>query len=73
MTQAANLAGPKISTKDLNILGFLVDIAAIVLLLLSFSIGWRFWTSWFSQTDSLVCSICLGLGFAIALTRSFAI
>ena len=69
MTQAANLAGSKISSKDVNILGFLVDIAAIILLLLSFAIGWRFWTSWFSQTDSLVCSMCIGLGFVVAVSR----
>jgi hypothetical protein len=69
MTEAANLARAKVVTEEGNIFGFLVDFAAIVLLILSFAIGWRFWAGWLSQTDSLVCTICLGVGFAIAVVR----
>ncbi|MCU0718194.1 MAG: hypothetical protein MUC83_00705 [Pirellula sp.] len=69
MTDVANLAGSKVLTKEGNVLAFLVDIAAILLLILSFAIGWRFWAGWLSQTDSLVCTICLGLGFVIAVAR----
>lgn len=69
MTEIAKRADSKVSAKEESLLAFLVDVAAILLLILSFTVGWRFWVSWFSQTDSLVCSICLGLGFVIAVVR----
>lgn len=66
-TSSGVKAKEKLATADLLL--YLVDLAAIVLLVGSFLIGFRFWESWFSETDSIVCTICIVSGVVMAVLR----
>jgi hypothetical protein len=50
--------------------GFVVDI--VVLGCFALLVGGSFWKNWFSETDSLVCSVCLAIGLIVALIRGIA-
>lgn len=50
-------------------IGYSIQGSAVLLFVVSVLVGWGFWMNWFSKTDSLVCSICLALGFGIAFAR----
>jgi hypothetical protein len=51
--------------------GYSILGTGVMLFLVSLLVGWSFWLNWFSKTDSLACSICIGVGVAVALVRGF--
>ncbi|XZE20270.1 hypothetical protein SH449x_000134 [Pirellulaceae bacterium SH449] len=53
------------------LLAYSIDLACLLLLCLSFALGSRFWRGWFSEIDSVVCSVCIAVGFVIAVCMGF--
>jgi len=49
---------------------FWIEVVAGALLIAAFFVGIDFWKEWFSSTDRIICSVCVGLGLMVALFRS---
>lgn len=56
-----------------NLVHYLVDITAVAMLIGAFAVGFRFWESWFAETDSVVCTICIAFGVLLALLRGLTL
>jgi hypothetical protein len=54
-------------------LGIVADLVAAVLMVITIFMGLGFWREWFSQTDSIVCSVCLALGVTVAFVRGIVL
>lgn len=69
MSATARPAPQEIGVNSRLPLELSVDVASLMLLVASLAIGYRFWGRWFSETDSIVCSICILFGFGFAVIR----